>query len=167
MEFGAQKRASRISRWSKVDVLNMNTHIPVSKISNTIQKLPKNLKSIFLEKWELWKLSTCIKKQDFLHCFLHLMFKNLYFEYGFFIWCSKFLIFYVIFVAIRNWSVKKSDEALDLGCFGRRSAPLGVASFYNPPQAPPVTPPPPPQPPQHQPPSDDHPPNDNFIQISG
>ena len=41
MDFEAQKRASRISRWSKSDVLNMNINIPGSKVSNIIQEGPK------------------------------------------------------------------------------------------------------------------------------
>ena len=46
LELGAQKRASRISRGSKFDLLDMNIHIPGSKISNLIDKQPKMTKQI-------------------------------------------------------------------------------------------------------------------------
>ena len=44
---GVQKRASRISRWSKTDLLKMNIHIPGSNISNITKKLPKINKIFF------------------------------------------------------------------------------------------------------------------------
>ena len=47
LEFEAQKWASRIFRWSKIDFLNMNIHIPEPKISNVTQKRQKIAKHVF------------------------------------------------------------------------------------------------------------------------
>ena len=41
LEFETQKRVSWTLRWSKLDFLNMKTHIPGPEISNVIQKQQK------------------------------------------------------------------------------------------------------------------------------
>ena len=47
LEFGTQKRASRIFRWSKMDLLSTNFNMQRSKISNVIEKLPQMTKNKF------------------------------------------------------------------------------------------------------------------------
>ena len=44
------KRASWVSRWSKVDLLDMNIHIPGSIISDTIEKPLQIAKIVFQQK---------------------------------------------------------------------------------------------------------------------
>ena len=78
--WGPKKRASRISRWSNVYVLNMNTNILVPKISNIIEKLPKIAKNMFSNFPK--SIQNQIKsiwiyvKSFFLYSFLFLMFNN-------------------------------------------------------------------------------------------
>ena len=63
-----KKRASRISRWSKINDLNMNINIPGSKISNIIQKRPKISKNIlnsFFQKNLNFEI--CFVLHDFLY----------------------------------------------------------------------------------------------------
>ena len=66
LELGAQKRASRISGWSKTDLLNMNINIPRSKISTIKENCQKWQKrfSIFSSNIDIFS-----KLSIFLYCY--------------------------------------------------------------------------------------------------
>ena len=69
------KRASRISRWSKVDLRDMNIHIPGSKISKNIQKRYKKYKKKhIIVSYSFWK--NCFPFSAIFYVFSYLHFSN-------------------------------------------------------------------------------------------